>query len=79
MKTLKKEDLAQWLVDQHDDCGKDTYFTESHPRTEVQLTTDQSFRKFMKEYTKDQLISTIYDHSEDGQKFLEDNGLVDKL
>jgi hypothetical protein len=79
MKTLKKEDLAQWLVNQHDDCGKDTYFTESHPRTDVQLTTDQSFKRFMKENTKDDLISLIYNHSDEGQEFLESNGLVDKL
>lgn len=29
MKTvIKKSVLAQWLVDQNDDCGKDTYFSE---------------------------------------------------
>lgn len=78
MKTLKKEDLAQWLVNENDDCGKDTYFTESHPRTEVPLTTEESYKRFMK-MTKDDLISIIYDYSEEGQKFLEDNGLVDQL
>lgn len=78
MKTLKKTDLVEWLVNENDDCGKDTYFTSDHPRTEVQLTTEESYKRFMK-MTKDDLISIIYDFSDEGQKFLEDGGLVGTL
>lgn len=72
MKSLTKKELAKWLVNQNSDGNKDTYFTSSHPRTEIQLTTDQSFNRFMK-MSKDELISIIYDFSSDGQKFLENN------
>jgi len=76
MKTLKKADLAQWLVNENDDCGKDTYFSEDRRGS---MTTEESFKKFMKDYTKNDLISIIYDFSDEGQKFLEVNRLVDTL
>jgi hypothetical protein len=41
------------------------------------MTTEQSFRKFMKDFTKDGLISIIYDFSNEGQQFLVENGLAD--
>lgn len=68
---MKKEDLAQWLVNENDDCGKDTYFSEDRRNA---MTTEESFKKFM-EYTKEELASIIYDFSDEGQKFLEDNGI----
>lgn len=68
-KVIKKSELAQWLVGQNDDCGKDTYFSED-------MSTDESFKKFMKDYTKDELISIIYDFSNEGQQFLVENGLA---
>jgi len=68
MKTFKKQDLAQWLVNENNDCGKDTYFSEDR---RTAMSTDESFKKFMK-MTKDELMSTLYDFSEEGQKFLED-------
>lgn len=74
MKTLKK-DLVVWLVNENNDCGKDTYFTSAHPRTEVQLTTEESYKKFMK-MAKDELISIIYNFSDEGQKFLEVRGVI---
>jgi hypothetical protein len=73
-KVIKKSELAQWLVNQNDDCGKDTYFTED---MRAAMTTEQSFRKFMKDFTKDRLISIIYDFSNEGQQFLVENGLAD--
>lgn len=71
---IKKSELAQWLVNQNDDCGKDTYFTEDRRSA---MTTEESFKKFMKDYTKYGLISIIYDFSNEGQHFLVKNGLVD--
>ena len=75
MKNLSKAELAQWLVNENDDCGKDTYFSEDR---RAAMTTDESYKRFMK-MTKDELISIIYDFSDEGQKFLEDGGLVDAL
>jgi hypothetical protein len=73
-KVIKKSELAQWLVNQNDDCGKDTYFAEDRRSA---MTTEQSFKKFMKDFTKDGLISIIYDFSNEGQQFLVENGLAD--
>jgi len=73
-KSIKKSELAQWLVNQNDDCGKDTYFSDDRRGA---MTTEESFRKFMKDYTKDGLISIIYDFSNEGQQFLVENGLAD--
>ena len=75
MKNLSKAELAQWLVNENNDCGKDTYFSEDRRGA---MTTDESYNKFMK-MKKDELISIIYDFSNEGQKFLEDGGLVDIL
>jgi len=75
MKTLKKQDLAQWLVNENNDCGKDTYFSEDR-RTAMSI--DDSFKKFMK-MTKDELISIIYVFSEEGQKFLEEKSYLKTL
>jgi len=72
--SIKKAELAQWLVNQNDDFGKDTYFTEDR---RAAMTTEESFKKFMKDYTKDGLISIIYDFSNEGQQFLVENGLAD--
>ena len=72
MKTLKKQDLAQWLVNENNDCGEDTYFSENR-RTAMGI--DDSFKKFMK-MTKDELISIIYVFSEEGQKFLEEKSYL---
>ena len=73
--TTTKSDLAQWLVNENDDCGKDTYFSDDMRGA---MTTEESYKKFMK-MTKDELISIIYDFSDEGQEFLEKNGLVDSL
>ena len=75
MEALSKEELAQWLVNENNDCGKDTYFSEDRRGA---MTTGESYNRFMK-MTKDELISIIYDYSDEGQKFLEDGGLVDAL
>ena len=69
MKTINKAELAQWLVNENDDCGKDTYFSEDRRGA---MTTEESYKRFIK-MTKDELISTIYDYSEEGQKFLNYN------
>jgi len=70
---ITKSDLANWLVNQNNDCGNDTYFTED---SRSSFTTEDSYKKFMK-ITKDELISIIFDYSTEGQKYLEDNNLVD--
>jgi hypothetical protein len=75
MNNLNKAELAQWLVNENDDCGKDTYFSEDRRGA---MTTEESYNKFMK-LTKDELISIIYDFSNEGQKFLENGGLVETL
>ena len=75
MKNLSKAELAQWLVNENDDCGKDTYFSDDR---RCAMTTEESYKRFMK-MTKDELISIIYDFSDEGQKFLEEGGLVDTL
>ena len=75
MNNLKKTELAQWLVNENDDCGKDTYFSEDRRGA---MTTEESYNKFMK-MTKDELISIIYDFSNEGQKFLENGELVETL
>ena len=68
MKNLKK-DLAQWLVNENDDCGNDTFFSSEDRRNA--LTTEESFNKFMRDYTKKELIELIYNFSDEGQTFLE--------
>lgn len=72
--SIKKSELSQWLVNQNNYCGKDTYFTEDR---RAAMTTEESFKKFMKDYTKDGLISIIYDFSNEGQQFLIEKGLAD--
>ena len=75
MNNLNKAELAQWLVNENDDCGKDTFFSEDRRGA---MTTEESYNKFMK-MTKDELISIIYDFSNEGQNFLENGGLVETL
>ena len=70
MKKLSKAELAQWLVNEHDDCGKDTYFSSDR---RCAMTTDEAYKKIMKENTREDLISSIFDHSEAGQIFIEKN------
>lgn len=65
MKNLNKAELAQWLVNENDDCGRDTYFSEDRRGA---MTTEESYKRFMK-MTKDELISIIYDYSDEGQNF----------
>jgi hypothetical protein len=73
MKTkVKKSDLAQWLVNENNDCGRDTYFTEDR---RASMNTEEPFKRFMA-YTKEKLVSIIYDFSAEGQAFLEKNNLV---
>lgn len=73
MKTkVLKSDLANWLVKENDDCGKDTYFCDD---SRGAMTTDESYKKFMN-MTRDELIWIIYDYSNEGQKYLEDNNLI---
>jgi len=72
MKTITKKDLAEWLVNENNNCGKDTYFS-----TDLRgaMTIEESFKKFMT-YSKDELISIIYNFSIEGQKFMEKNNLI---
>jgi len=68
-----KTDLAQWLVNENDDCGHDTYFSDDR---RCAISTEESHKKFMKEFTKDDLIELINNYSEEGQEFLEKNNLI---
>ena len=74
MKTqrLNKAELAQWLVNENDDCGMDTYFSEDKRNA---MTTEESYKKFMR-MTKDELIDCIYTFSDEGQKFLQNGGFI---
>lgn len=74
--TLKKQNLAKFIVNEHNDCGKDTYFTGSSPRSEKQLTTRESFNRFMK-MKKSELIDILYNLSDEGQNYLESNKQMD--
>jgi hypothetical protein len=65
-KQITKEQLAEWLTDQNDDCGRDTFFSSDLRNA---LTTDESYEKFM-DMSKDELISLIEGFSEEGQSFL---------
>lgn len=67
METNKtKKQLAEWLVNENDDCGKDTYFSEDRRGA---ITTDESFKKFMK-MSKDELVDLVYNFSTEGEDFL---------
>jgi hypothetical protein len=73
MKKLSKTELVQWLVNENDDCGRDTYFSEDQRSA---ITTEESYKRFMR-WTKDELIDRIYTFSDEGQKFLKEGGIVD--
>ena len=64
MRVLKTK-LAEWMVENNEDCGRDTYF-------ELGLTANESFHKFMKDYSKDELVSLIYDFSDEGQSYIDE-------
>lgn len=69
---LFKKDLAQWLVDNNNDCGRDTYFS---PDLRCAMTLEDSFSKLMKDYSKNELRELVFDYSIDGQKWLENSNL----
>ena len=75
MATLKKSQLTDWYVNEHSDCGKiKGYFGSDLTHEPV---TEEYFYKWLMKKSKDEIISLIFDHSQEGQEFLTKNGLTD--
>lgn len=65
MKKATKQQLAQWYVDAHSDCGHNNYHG-------YKMSDEDFFKEQMKK-SKSELINDINNHSEDGQKFLDES------
>lgn len=63
METLTKQKLVDWLVDFHNNCGYTDYFGYKMEISE--------FEKQMLKFKKWELQETVFDTSDEGQKFIE--------
>lgn len=69
MKKATKQQLAQWHVESHSDCG----FNNHHG---YKMSDEDFFKEQMKK-SKNELINDINNHSDDGQEFLKNNGYAE--
>jgi hypothetical protein len=66
MKTKKtKKELAAWMVDQCNDCGRDTFFTNDKRGA---ISVKDAFKKFIR-MQKWELVSIVRDYSVEGEAF----------
>lgn len=75
-----KEDLYEWIKESYGNDWRFIMSQETDQDRRLSADEDDVDKMLRKKYpTKEILIDYIYNLSEEGQKFLEENGLVDAL
>jgi hypothetical protein len=62
-----KQELIDWIVKENSDCGKVLYYT-SDSRAAI---TEEEYAKILSRMKKWELEELIFNHSDEGQKFIE--------
>ena len=67
---VKKKKLIDFMVNFYDNCGRFTYFTNT---LSEDAQDENEFRSSLNEKSLSDLIMTVYENDESGQKFIEEN------